>query len=232
MRIREPRAGWMGFLWLWATVFGGIPLFILVTGATSEGGAPLLFLLLFPTIAVAVMVPMVRRSTRAGFVLDDDGIHGAHDAETDVVPWDEVDRIAWRWAEETSGVKVNGRPLPDGYALHAMLRDGRAVRLMQRVAAKYGQQQDLNEQLVRAGAAGALPVPFDATIPTHGEGEWSGTPPPPSRRRSGAHTSWGSGDLPPAGNSPLDDGAGAADGAADVGDVGDVRDDGPVWPTG
>ena len=94
------------------------------------------------------------------------------------------------------------------------------MRLMQRVAAKYGQQQDLNEQLVRARTAGALPVPFDATIPTHGEGAWSGTPPPPSR----AHTSWGSGDLPPAGDSPLDDG--------DDRDDRDVGDDGPVWPTG
>lgn len=197
MRIREPRAGWTWFLWLWAALFGGVPLVMLVAGGASQGGAPVLFLLLFPAIAVAVLVPMVRRAMRVGFDLEQDGIHGAHDAEDSVVPWSEVDRIAWRWAEETSGVRVNGRPLPDGYALHAVLRDGRAVRLMQRVAARYGQQQDLNEQLARATTTGALPVPFDATIPTHGAGEWSGTPPPRS------HTSWDGGDVPPPGASPL-----------------------------
>lgn len=212
MRIREPRAGWSVFLWLWAALFGGIPLFILFSGATSDqGDRPVLLLVLFPLIAVVVLGAMVRRSMRAGFELADDGIHGAHDAETTVVPWTDVERIGWRWAEDTSGVKVNGRPLPDGYALHAFLVDGRAVRLMQRVAAKYGQQQDLNEQMARAQAAGALPVAFDATLPTHGEGEWSGTP--PSRN----HTTWDGGDLPPAGSSPLAD---------------DGKDDGPVWPSG
>ncbi len=213
MKIREPRAGWTWFLWLWAAVFGGIPLMMLFTGA-GAGGGPTVFLLLFPAIAVAVMVPMTRRALRAGFMLADDGIHGAHDAEDTVVPWSQVERITWRWAEEASGVKVNGRPLPDGYALHAELTDGRAVRLMQGVAAKYGQQQDLNAQLAEAGTAGALPVPFDATIPTHDGGEWSGTP--PSRN----HTTWDGGDLPPAGDSPL------AGGRADA-----EQDGGPVWPT-
>lgn len=209
MRIREPRARWTWLLWVWAAVFGGIPLFILVTGTTSsDGDRPVLFLLLFPAIAVAVLVLLVRRSLRAGFEFGADGIHGAHDAETRVVPWDEVARIEWRWSEETSGVKVNGRPLPDGYALHAVLHDGRAVRLMQRVAASYGQQQELNERVVRAQAAGALPVAFDATIPTHGDGQWSGTPP------SRTHTTWDGGDLPPPGGSPLGDGG-----------------DAPVWPS-
>ncbi len=207
MRIREPRAGWMGFLWLWALFFGGIPLFML-TVAVPAGG-PVLFILLFPLIAVAVMVPMTRRSLRAGFHLEDDGIHGAHDAEADVLPWSEVERIVWRWSHETSGVQVNGRALPDGYALHAVLRDGREVRLMQRVAPTYGQQQDLNEQLARATASGALPVPFDATIPTHDGGAWSGTPPP-------GHTRWSGDDLPPAPDSPLEG----------------RTEDGPVWPTG
>ena len=207
MQFREPRAGWVAFLWLWALFFGGVPLVMLGAGAAA-GGAPVPFLLLFPLIAVAVLVPVTRRSLRAGFSLEEDGIHGAHDAESDVLPWAEVDRIQWRWAQETSGVKVNGRPLPDGYALHALLRDGREVRLMQRVAATYGQQQDCNEQLAAATASGALPVPFDATIPTHDGGEWSGTPPPRG------HTRWDSEDLPPAPDSPLG------------------GDDGPVWPTG
>lgn len=207
MKIREPRAGWTWFLWLWAAGFGGVPLFILVTG-TNGGDAPVLVLLLFPAVAVAVLVPMVRRTLQVGFTLAPDGIHGAHDAEATVVPWDQVEGIAWRWAEETSGVTVNGRPLPDGYALHALLTDGRPVRLMQRVAPTYGQQQDLNEQLARAQSAGVLPVPFDATIPTHDGGAWSGTPP------SRSHTTWDGGDLPPAPGSPL----GGADG--------------PVWPTG
>lgn len=209
MRVREPRAGWMLFLWLWAVVFGGVPLLILSSGASSTSGDSPVLLLLFPLVAGGVLAWLARRSLRAGFHLEHDGVHGAHDAETDVVPWDEVERIEWRWAEETSGVQVNGRPLPDGYALHALLRDGRAVRLMQRVAARYGQQQDINDQMTRAQAAGLLPVEFDGTIPTHGEGQWSGTPP------SRSHTSWGGGDLPPAGSSPLDAG-----------------DDGPAWPTG
>ena len=207
MRIREPRAGWMAFLWVWAAIFGGVPLVMLVA-APFAGGAPVLFLLLFPLIAAGVLAVAVRRSLRAGFTLGEEGIHGAHDAETDVVPWGEVERILWRWSEETSGVRVNGRPLPDGYALHARLRDGREVRLMQRVAATYGQQQDCNEQLAAAAASGRLPVPFDATIPTHDGGQWSGTPPPRS------HTRWRAEDLPPAPGSPLDD------------------DDEPVWPTG
>ena len=207
MQFREPRAGWVGFLWLWALVFGGVPLLMLAVGGAT--GAPVVFLLLFPAIAVAVLVPTTRRSMRAGFSLEEDGIHGAHDAESDVLPWDQVERILWRFSRETSGVKVNGRPLPDGYALHARLHDGREVRLMQRVASTYGQQQDCNEQLAAAAAAGALPVPFDATIPTHDGGAWSGTPPPRS------HMRWGADELPPATDSPLDDG-----------------DDGPVWPTG
>ncbi|MDZ7705091.1 MAG: hypothetical protein U5L04_11485 [Trueperaceae bacterium] len=212
MRIREPRARGSWFIWLWAAMFGGIPLFILLSGATSDDGSrPVLFLLLFPAIAVAVLVSM-SSMLRAGFSFEEDGIHGAHDAEKTVVPWADVERIVWRWSEETSGVKVNGQPLPDGYALHAELHDGRAVRLMQRVAPKYGQQQDLNEQLVRAQATGALPVPFDATIPTHGQGEWSGTPPPRG------HMVWDGGDLPPASDSPLGQGEG---GDAD-----------PAWPTG
>ena len=206
MRIREPRAGWIAFLWLWGLVFGGVPLVML--GAAGGSGAPVPFLLLFPLIAAVVLGGVLRRSLRSGFTLEEDGIHGAHDAESDVVPWDEVDRIVWRWAEATSNVQVNGRPLPDGYALHALLHDGREVRLMQRVAATYGQQQDCNEQLAAAGASGVLPVPFDATIPTHDGGEWSGTPPPRS------HTSWDAEDLPPARRSPLG------------------GDDGPVWPTG
>lgn len=199
MEIREPRARWTVFLWLWALLFGGIPLLMLVMGVGSAGGPPVLLLLLFPAIAVAVVVPVARRTLQVGFTLAPDGIHGAHDAEDTVLPWGEVERIAWRWAEETSGVTVNGRPLPDGYALHAVLPDGRAVRLMQRVAATYGQQQDLNEQMARANTAGALPVPFDATIPTHGGGVWSGTPPSPPGPRSRSHTTWDGGDLPPAG---------------------------------
>lgn len=209
MKIREPRAGGMAFLWLWAVFFGGVPMLMLFMGTDVEGNAPPLFLLLFPAVAVAVLIPMVRRSMRAGFHLEQDGIRGAHDAETTVVPWADIDRIVWRWSEQTSNVKVNGRPLPDGYALHAVLRDGRAVRLMQRVAARYGQQQDLNDQMARAGTAGVLPVPFDATIPTHGEGEWSGTPPPRS------HSTWDADDLPPAVRSPLERGGSA-----------------PHWPTG
>lgn len=213
MQIREPRAGSSWLLWLWALMFGGIPLVMLVTGIGDAGGPAVFLLLLFPAIAVAVLVPLGRRTLQVGFTLAEDGIHGAHDAEDTVLPWGEVERIVWRWAEETSGVKVNGRPLPDGYALHAVLTDGRAVRLMQRVAAKYGQQQDLNEQMARANATGVLPVPFDATIPTHGGGAWSGTPPsPPSR----SHTTWDGGDLPPAGDSPL---------------AGGGRDDGPSWPS-
>ncbi len=191
MEIREPRASWTWFLWLWAALFGGIPLMLLVMGAGSGDGPPA-FLLLFPVIAVAVLVPMTRRTLQVGFTLAEDGIHGAHDAEDTVLPWDQVERITWRWAEETSGVKVNGRPLPDGYALHAELTDGRAVRLMQRVAPKYGQQQDLNEQMARARNAGALPVPFTAR----------------RRGRHRNHTTWHGGDLPPAGGSPL----GTADG--------------------
>lgn len=206
VQFREPRAGWVAFLWLWAIFFGGVPLLMLGVGAATGGGAPVAFLLLFPLIAVAVLVPTTRRSLRSGFSFEEDGIHGAHDAESDVLPWGEVEQLLWRWSQETSGVKVNGRPLPDGYALHARLRDGREVRLMQRVASTYGQQQDGNEQLAAAAASGVLPVPFDATIPTHDGGEWSGTPPPRH------HTRWDPEDLPPATDSPLDDG--------------------PVWPTG
>lgn len=190
MRIREPRAGWVVFLWIWALFFGGVPLVILVVGWSDPARPPVLFILLFVVIAAAVLGATARWSLRAGFRLERDGIHGAHDAERSVVPWDEVERLAWRWSKETTGMKVNGRPLPDGYALHAVLRDGREVRLMQRVAPRYGQQQDLNDQLTRAAAAGALPVPFDATIPTHDGGEWSGTPPP-------NHTTWTGADLPP-----------------------------------
>lgn len=236
MRIREPRAGWAWFLWLWGAGFGGIPLVMLVSGATSTTGEPpVLFLLLFPAIAAAVLVPVVRRTLRAGFHLETDGIHGAHDAEASVVPWAEVERIEWRWAEETSGVTVNDRPLPDGYALHALLRDGRVVRLMQRVAPRYGQQQDLNQQLARAQAAGAVPVPFDATIPTHGEGEWSGTP--PSRAHTGrSHTDWTSADLPPALKSSLafaaDDRAVGPRSAGPPDDRSEPRDhDPPSWPS-
>lgn len=206
MRIREPRAGWVAFLWLWAAFFGGIPLLMLTMGA-GRLGAPVLFILLFPLIALVVVGTTARRSLRAGFRLEPDGIHGAHDAERSVVPWDEVDHIAWRWSRETSGVKVNGSPLPDGYALHAVLRDGREVRLMQRVASRYGQQQDCNEQMAAAVLAGAVPCRFDATIPTHDGGAWSGTPPP-------GHTTWRGDELPPASGSPLG------------------RDDDPVWPTG
>lgn len=207
MRIREPRSSHTAFFWLWGAIFGGVPLAMMVLGGASSGDAPPFFLALFPVIAAVVVGGSLRRSMRSGFRFEEDGIHGAHDAESDVVPWGEVERIAWRWADETSGIEVNGRPLPDGYALHAVLRDGRAVRLMQRVAPRYGQQQDLNDQLARAAASGVLPVPYDAVIPTHDGGEWSGTPPPPG------HTTWSSGDLPPAGASPLDD------------------DDEPSWPT-
>ncbi len=192
MRIREPRAGWMVFLWVWALFFGGIPLFILFTSWSGVNRPPVPFILVFVGIAAAVVVGTARWSLRAGFRFEEDGIHGAHDAERTVVPWEEVQRLTWQWAEETSGMEVNGRPLPDGYALHAVLRDGRTVRLMQRVAPRYGQQQDLNDQLARAAASGALPVPFDAMIPTHDGGEWSGTPPPRN------HTTWTTEDLPPA----------------------------------
>jgi hypothetical protein len=207
MRIREPRAGHTAFLWLWGAMFGGIPLVILVAGPTGAERPPF-WLWLFPLIAFVVVGATARRSLRSGFSLEDDGIHGAHDAESDVIPWGEVERIEWRWSRETSGVEVNGRPLPDGYALHAVLHDGRGVRLMQRVASRYGQQQDLNEAMVRAVHEGALRVPFDATIPTHDGGQWSGTPPPPRN-----HTAWDADDLPPAADSPLG------------------GDDGPVWPT-
>ena len=208
MRIREPRSPHAWFFWVWGAFFGGIPLLVLLAGGTGEpSDAPPFFLWLFPLVAVGVVGASLRRTLRAGFRFEEDGIHGAHDAESDVVPWDEVDRIVWRWADETSGVKVNGRPLPDGYALHAVLVDGRQVRLMQRVAPRYGQQQDLNDQLARAQLAGALRVAFDATIPTHDGGTWSGTPPPRG------HTSWSGDDLPPAPDAPLG------------------RGDEPTWPT-
>lgn len=210
MRIREPRAAHLAFFWIWGAFFGGIPLVILVAGGSGEpSDAAPFWLWLFPLIAAVVVGASLRRTLRAGFRLEQDGIHGAHDAESDVVPWEEIERIEWRWAAETSGVKVNGRPLPDGYALHAVLRDGRAVRLMQRVAPKYGQQQRLNDQVTRAVVKGALPVPFDSTIPTHDGGQWSGTPPP------SGHTTWSGDDLPPASGSLL----------------GRKDDDGPSWPT-
>lgn len=195
MRIREPRATWMAFLWVWALLFGGIPLVMLPMVARDGGPVPLL--LLFPVVAAVVLAGTLRRSLRAGFRLTGDGIEGVHDAEDHLVPWSDVSHVEWRWAEETSGVKVNGRPLPDGYALHAVLHGGRVVRLMQRVAPRYGQQQDCNEQLARAHADGLLPVPFDATIPTHDEGAWSGTPPPPPG--SDQHTVWRGGEVPPPG---------------------------------
>ena len=60
VQFREPRAGWVAFLWLWAIFFGGVPLLMLGVGAATGGGAPVAFLLLFPLIAFAVLVPTRR----------------------------------------------------------------------------------------------------------------------------------------------------------------------------
>lgn len=178
VRIHEPRASWTWMLWLGAAVFAGVPL-LLLTQVASPGGPPALLLFAFPLAVAAVLVLVTRTSQRPGFTLAADGIHGGHAAGGRVLPWADVSEVAWRYAQDTGSADARGDRAPEGYAVHAILHDGGEVRLMDRVASRYGQQQDINEQLAAARGARVLPVGLDARIPTHDDGAWSGTPPSP-----------------------------------------------------
>lgn len=215
MRVREPREGWVAFVWVWAAIFGGVPLAALRSGEAVDGPVPVLLLL--PLIAVGVLVGVLRRSLRAGFTLAEDGIHGAHDSEDEVLPWSQVARLEWRWSGPTSDVKVNDEPLPSGPALHAVLHDGRAVRVMQRVARRRRQRRRIAATLASARSAGLLPVPFDA------DADVSAGLLDAIRRVGGSTpTVWGTGgeELPSAGW-PVEPGSQ---------DAIDGPDDPPAWP--
>lgn len=209
----------MLFLLVWAAGFGGIPAVVIVSSVGDGAGVPLL-VWLFPIVAVVVVVAGLRRHRRAGFVLTEHGIRGAHDVETALLPWSDVERIEWRHAGPTSSVRVNGRPLPSGPALFAVGVDGRAWRLTQSCAADAAQQQRINDRMAEATAAGRLPVVFDPDVPD-GDGEPPGAAGPTAGRapderwEDAAVRRWSSsgvGEAPPQADSPLDD-------------------DPPVWPS-
>ena len=163
----------MWFLLLWGIGFGGIPRVLMVgtvfgtLEVQSDGPAsssPLLFLSLFPAIAVAVVWFGMRRWLRSGFTFTDEGITGAHDDEEGLVAWDRVARIRWRFAGPTSDVRINGRPLPSGPALFAVLDDGSELRLMQACADSPADQRRMVRQLDRAVASGVVPVPVERDV--------------------------------------------------------------------
>lgn len=173
MRIREPRERWVGFIILWATLFGGVPMLMLVSalgGAQVDGPIPLLAL--FPTIAGVVLVVSLRRHLRGGFVFGEDGIRGAHDLERGLVRWQDVSHLEWRYAGPTSTMRVNDEPLPSGPTLFAVLVGGDAVRLMQRCVPAVRQQRRMLAQLDAADTAGVLRVEIRGDPATAGPG-WS-----------------------------------------------------------
>lgn len=213
MRVREPREPWIAFLFVWAAGFGGIPAVLIASSVADGVGVPLL-LWLFPAVAAIVVVIGVRRVRRAGFVLSEVGIEGAHDVESGLLPWSDVERIEWRHAGPTSSVRVNGRPLPSGPALYAVGGGGRAWRLMQSCATRDAQLARINDRLAQVAAAGRLPVVFDPDVPTPTGGD-DGTddpaisgPAPADRWEETAVRRWsssGAGEEPPQADSSLDD---------------------------
>ncbi len=128
-------------------LFAGIGIFatIVIVGS-GEGWFGLLFGAMF--IGVPWIIHRVSMGPGVpGFTLSSDGILGAADDEQRLIPWGEVDRLAWRG----TGLTVNGSPC---LALHAELTDGRSVRVTTYTARR---GKEVDEVVEQVQASGMLP---------------------------------------------------------------------------
>lgn len=131
------------------------------------GSGESLFGLLFGLMFIGVPWIIHRASAGPGipgFTVSTDGILGAADDEQRLLPWGEVDRLAWH----PTGLSINDVPC---LALHAELLDGRSIRVTT-YTARRGREVDEVEQQLRA--SGVIPtgtafedrdLPSDAKVP-------------------------------------------------------------------
>lgn len=114
----------------------------------SQGGS--LFALLFGAMFIGIP-GIIHRASKGpgvpGFTLSSDGIMGAADDEQQVIPWSEIDNLAWRG----TGLEINGQVC---LALHAELVDGRSVRVTTYTARR---GREVDEVVEQVEATGMLP---------------------------------------------------------------------------
>lgn len=134
-----------------------------LTGAGQAGDGDqqhVAFTALFVLVGLGVVARGLRDAARMGFRVDHDGIHGAHHAERDVVPWSQVSRLGWGEATETRRRASRNVPVEvTGNVIYAHLTDGRKVRVTQRLTNDYADQEQIDAQLRAAVARGLVPVP-------------------------------------------------------------------------